>query len=223
MIRKKYSIPFFYLITLALLLSSFYFKQTSNPWKGKPQVIPGRIECELYDEGGAGISYRDNDSVNNGSGKLNPANGTFLNEFRMHEGVDISYTKSNGIDDNPYNIVMPNMEQLYVGWTEPSEWINYTVNVKHSGVYTVSVMYTAHDDGGISLSVDNHELEDVITLPSTFNSQDTVAWRQWHHWNLAKNVSEVTLTKGTHVLTLHTKIQGNMNYDYLEFSLKGKK
>ena len=37
-----------------------------------------------------------------GSGKLNPNDGTFLNTFRMNEGVDISYTKTNNIDNIPY-------------------------------------------------------------------------------------------------------------------------
>lgn len=34
---------------------------------------------------------------NKGSGTLNPADGSYLNEFRMHEGVDISYTKISAI------------------------------------------------------------------------------------------------------------------------------
>jgi hypothetical protein len=43
---------------------------------------------------------------------LNPADGTYLNEFRIHEGVDTSYTKFHRkpdlIDDNPFDkIVLP--------------------------------------------------------------------------------------------------------------------
>src|SRR6201996_7399587 len=58
-----------------------------------PQRIPGRVECAAYDAGGEGVAYHDSDAVNHGSGQLNPADGTYLNEFRMQEGVDISYTK----------------------------------------------------------------------------------------------------------------------------------
>lgn len=29
----------------------------SRPWQGKPQHIPGRIQCELYDEGGDGVAW----------------------------------------------------------------------------------------------------------------------------------------------------------------------
>src|SRR5579872_3827774 len=107
----------------------------STPWQNKIQQIPGRIEFEYYDEGGEGVAYHDFDSTNNGSGKLNPPNGTFLNEFRMKEGVDISYTKPGNIDDNLFNKVPRDMNKLYVGWTKPGEWINYTVEVKETGRY----------------------------------------------------------------------------------------
>src|ERR1700744_5465677 len=100
-----------------------------KPYQNKLQTIPGRVQCEFYNVGGEGIAYHDSDSINNGSGKLNPVNGNWLNEFRMGEGVDISYTKPHGIDDNPYSRVKPEMNQLYVGWTKPGEWINYTVKV----------------------------------------------------------------------------------------------
>ncbi|WP_249721311.1 hypothetical protein [Aquiflexum sp. TKW24L] len=32
------------------------------------------------------------DSINSGSGRLNPPDGTYLNAFRINEPVDISYT-----------------------------------------------------------------------------------------------------------------------------------
>jgi hypothetical protein len=58
-----------------------------------PQHIPGRVMCAFYDLGGEGVAYHDSDAKNNGSGALNPADGTYLNQFRMNEGVDTSYTK----------------------------------------------------------------------------------------------------------------------------------
>src|ERR1700690_3482640 len=88
-------------------------------YPGGPQKIPGRVQCAWYDFGGEGVAYYDTDATNNGSGVLNPANGTYLNEFRMKEGVDTSYTKEHDIDNNPYNKVPRDMGQLYVGWTKP--------------------------------------------------------------------------------------------------------
>jgi hypothetical protein len=182
------------------------------------QTIPGKIECEFYDRGGEGISYHDSDSINNGSGKLNPADGSYLNEFRMKEGVDISYTKSNNIDNNPFNKTTPLMNQLYVGWTQPGEWIKYTIVAKESGSYQVGLMYTANGDGAITLDLDDKQVTGVLKVQSTHNDADTVAWRQWHHWNKLDSLTTLNITKGKHVLTLHVAEHGNMNFDYLEFS-----
>lgn len=190
-----------------------------KPWNKQAQIIPGKIQCEWYDLGGEGIAYHDTDSINNGSGKLNPAKGTFLNEFRMTEGVDISYTKSRDIDNNSFNITDPEMDQLYAGWTEPGEWINYTVNVKKNGKYEIGLMYTASGDGSISLLLDGKQLTGELSVPSTRNDKETIAWRQWHHWNYISTLATVKLKRGIHILTLKTVTNGNMNYDYLDFRL----
>src|SRR3982750_1855240 len=107
-------------LILNIVLLHFYagIAQTSKAFK--VQQIPGKVECELYDQGGEGIAYHDTDAVNNGSGKLNPVNGNPLNEFRINEGVDISYSKDGDIDNNPFNKVERSIGQLYVGWTVPS-------------------------------------------------------------------------------------------------------
>lgn len=210
-------IPMFVFAGLFLLGGSNSYAQ--NKYKHKIQQIPGKVQCEFYDLGGEGVAYHDMDAVNNGSGKLNPANGTFLNEFRMDEGVDISYTKPDDIDVHPYNVVEPLMGELYVGWTEPGEWINYTVRIQKTGNYQVGLMYTASGDGGISLAMDGEDLTDELLVPSTRHESEPIEWRQWHHWNRIDSMATVKLKKGIHVLTLKTVTHGNMNYDYLEFKL----
>ncbi|WP_426667158.1 carbohydrate-binding protein [Mucilaginibacter sp. McL0603] len=198
----------------------FFNYQTTysgKPWQNKTQQIPGRIECEYYDEGGEGIAYHDSDSINNGSGKLNPANGSYLNEFRMKEGVDISYTKTDDIDNNKYNKVSRDMDKFYVGWTVPGEWIKYTLKVNESGIYNVALMYTANGDGAISLDLDGKELTGPLKIISTHDDRDTVKWRQWHHWSKTDQLTTSKLEKGIHVLTIHIVANGNMNLDYLEF------
>jgi len=187
-------------------------------WQNELQAIPGQIQCEFYDTGGEGISYHDTDSINNGSGKLNPVNGNPLHEFRMNEGVDISYTKTNGTDDNPYNDIMPEMDQLYVGWTVPDEWIRYTVKVKETGNYNIGLMYTCNGDGAIELVAEDGVSTGLLKVTSTYKDADTLAWRQWHHWNKSTSLGSIKLKRGVQVLTLRTVSHGNMNYDYLEFT-----
>jgi hypothetical protein len=206
----------FFILILCSCTAVYKTMNAGKPWQNKIQQIPGRIECEYYNAGGDGIAYHDSDSINNGSGKLNPANGNYLNEFRMHEGVDISYTKSHDIDNNPYNKVPRDMDKLYVGWTHPGEWINYTVRVHETRVYKVGLMYTANGDGVISLDMDGKNISGPLNVTSTHDDRDTVQWRQWHHWNKSV-LGSVTIKKGVHILTLHVVANGNMNFDYLEF------
>ncbi len=203
-----------------LIIPAFLFSCNSykgKPFTGVPQEIPGKVQCEFYDLGGEGTAYHDTDSINNGSGKLNPVNGNPLHEFRISEGVDISYTKTNGTDDNPYNDVMPEMNQLYVGWTEPGEWIKYSVNVKETGDYTIGLMYTCNGDGGIEVVAHDSISSGLMPVKSTHRDADTVAWRQWHHWNRNDLLGKIHLKEGLQVITLKTVKNGNMNYDYLEF------
>jgi hypothetical protein len=190
-------------------------------YQGGPQKIPGKVQCAYYDLGGEGVAYHDSDAVNNGSGKLNPANGTYLNEFRMKEGVDTSYTKfHDAIDNNPYNLVQPPEGQLYVGWTVPGEWFNLTVEVEHAGVYSIDLLYTSNRGGTISLDRNGRPLGQPININSTRSDKEPIAWRQWHHWNLMTDIAEVKLPKGMSVLTVHIRSEGNMNLAWLDFKNK---
>lgn len=192
---------------------------TDAAYKKGIQTIPGKLHCEFYDLGGEGIAYHDDDSINSGSGNLNKIDGSYLHGFRANEPVDISFTKPNDVDDHDYNVVDPKMEQLYVGWTKPSEWTKYTINVKTAGHYKIGIMYTANVDGQISIAINNSDATGALNITSTYDKKDPVAWRQWHHWNYTDNLVEIELKKGSQTLTLHTVAKGEMNYDYLAFSL----
>ena len=217
--------------TATIVFTFFVFNSSyGQQYKGKPfqdslhnvmQTIPGRLQCALYDRGGEGVAYHDIDSTNRGSGKLNPADGTYLNEFRMKEGVDISYTKFREpkIDNNPYNLVVPLKDQLYIGWTSPGEWTKYTVLVKKTGTYKLGILYTSNQGGKISISLNNIDKTDLINMPSTYVKDDTVKWRQWHHWNYLKNFARMRLGKGIQTITLYTRETGQMNYAYIDFIL----
>lgn len=201
---------------IAILNWSTCLSQTSSA--KAVQQIPGKIECELYDLGGEGIAYHDTDAENNGSGKLNPINGNPLNEFRIQEGVDISYSKDGDIDNTAFNKVPRSIGDLYVGWTVPSEWINYTVEVAKSGTYKIGLLYTANGDGEISIEVNGRDATGKMKITSTHDDKDPVDWRQWHHWNKLDSIGTIKLKKGKQTLRLHIVSNGNMNFDYLTFT-----
>lgn len=185
-----------------------------------PQRIPGTVICAYYDFGGEGVAYHDVDAKNNGSGALNPANGTYPNEFRMNEAVDTSYTKFGldpKIDDNPFNKVIPPSGLLYVGWTEPGEWFNLTVDVAKTADYSVDLLYTSNRGGTISLDVNWKPSAGALKIASTYDAADPIAWRQWHHWNVARDLTRIHLIKGRNVITIRTLTEGQMNYASLTF------
>jgi len=203
--------------------TNFFKNYKGTPYEdsrhqGGAQKIPGKVECAYYDRGGEGIAYHDSDSKNSGSGSLNPADGTYLNQFRMDESVDISYTKFHDqIDDSPYDLVKPPENQLYVGWTEPGEWFNITVQAAEAGVYTADFLYTSNRGGTISLDVNGESATAPLTITSTFNASEPIAWRQWHHWNIMANLVRLRLPAGKSVLTVHILSDGNMNLAYFDF------
>jgi hypothetical protein len=226
--RKYLGVAVYLIVFLSFGLISL-FVAAAKPYGGQPyhddvyhsgpQTIPGRVMCAHYDLGGEGVAYHDSDATNKGSGTLNPADGTYLNQFRMHEGVDTSYTKyHDDIDDNSYELVHPPKDLLYVGWTDPGEWFNLTVKVKESGLYNVSLLYTSKNGGAIALDLDGKNIGGLIKIDSTYDARDPIAWRQWHHWNYAEDLATLPLSKGTHVLTVHIVLEGNMNLAYLDFS-----
>jgi hypothetical protein len=226
------------LIFVLALTSSFYFcgcatnsfkNYSSQPYhdsvyQGGAQKIPGKVQCAYYDLGGEGVAYHVAGTTNFGSGRLNPADGTYLNEFRMNEAVSTSYTKFHRpttlIDDNPFDLVTPPANQLYVGWTDPGEWFNLTVEVAQAGTYTVDLLYTSNRGGAISLARNGRVFAPAIQIISTNDAKDPVAWRQWHHWNIMTNIAEVKLPKGKSVLTVRIVSEGNMNLAWLNFKLK---
>jgi hypothetical protein len=189
-------------------------------YQGGAQAIPGKVMCAYYDMGGEGVAYHDSDAKNNGSGALNPANGTYLNEFRMTEGVDTSYTKMGldpKIDDNPYDRVTPPPNLMYVGWTVPGEWFNLTVNVAEAGEYQADLLYTSNRGGMISVDVNGKPGTGALPIVSTFDAAEPVAWRQWHHWNVAPGLVRLRLPKGKALLTVHVLTEGQMNLATLDF------
>lgn len=219
-------------ISTLLLINSCSSGNYIGNYKGTPyedsfykqgaQVIPGKLQCEYYDFGSEGISFHDNDTINSGSGRLNPADGSYLHEFRINEPVDISFTKFQvpEVDNSPYNIVKPEKDQLYVGWTAPGEWTKYTINVEAEGDYQLGLMYTANKNGKISFAVNDVYVTGSLAVPSTYAAADTVAWRQWHHWNYIDDFAFIHLKKGLQTFTIHTVEIGQMNYDFINFKQK---
>jgi hypothetical protein len=60
---------------------------------------------------------------------------------------------------------------------------------------------------------------DALPIASTYDKADPVDWRQWHHWNLARDLARFHLNAGRNVLTVHILTNGQMNLATLDFRL----
>ena len=152
---------------------------------GDAAVIPCKLEAENYDINGVGSgnnSYKDDDSENKGGA------------YRK-DGVDIEE-----ITDG-----------YAVGYTNEGEWLEYSVNVKATGDYTVKArIASGSETSGFQLLLDDKELASSFTAPKT--GED---WKIYEE----VDVGEVKLTEGKHVLKI--LITGNyVNIDWIEFADK---
>jgi beta-glucanase (GH16 family) len=120
-----------------------------SAYGGSPHVLPTKIEAEDFDVGGEGIAYHDIDATNNGG------------QYRPAEGVDIEACSDVG---GGYN----------TGWTEPGEWLEYTVSVPVAGEYTIDTRVSSLSGGGqFHLAFNGVDKTGAIAVPNT------TGWQTW--------------------------------------------
>ncbi|MBQ7079607.1 MAG: carbohydrate-binding protein [Fibrobacter sp.] len=156
-----------------------------EPFGGKVAEIPGKIEVENFDIPGTGKankSYYENDSEDRGE-----------TNFREGTGVDI-YKKATG---------------YVVGYNEEGEWLEYSVNVKEAGDYTMfASVATSNSTSGFSLSLDGETLVENVALSGTSFDE------------FVKVKANVKLPAGEHILRM-TVTGSWFDIDYFNFA-KGK-
>lgn len=152
-----------------------------------PTVIPGTLQPGHFDEfeGGAGqgLTYLD----------LSRSN---LGNFRPDEYVDASSGGTEG---------------AIVTWIDPSEWLDFTVNIAESATYDVQIRYASNQavSGPLQLELNG----DTVAKNISFSSSG--GWDKWAN----KNVSAVPLKAGLHTLRLRF-IGGGFNLGKLTFTKK---
>lgn len=114
-----------------------------KPFGGTPQVIPGVVEAEHYDEGAPDVAYHDVDPQNQGVA------------YRGETQVDIEKRPdaSNGHG---------------IGWVREGEWVHYTVEVKEAGEYALEIPVASNKAGGtFHIEIDGADVTGAITIPDT--------------------------------------------------------
>jgi hypothetical protein len=172
-IRMKSFLIVLLIITLVCSYSTEVFAQSSQPYGGQPWPIPGVIEAEDFDLGGEGVAYHDTDSSNKGG------------QYRPDQGVDI------GISEDGSG------SQYLVDWTSSGEWLQYSVQVKNTGVYNIIIR-----EGLVDYATGNgkfHLEMDGLDITGPLQTYRGVFWWQGYSTVTVKNVH---ISGGNHLLKL---------------------
>ncbi len=168
-----------------------------EPFGGKAVDIPGKIEMENFDIPGSGKgnkTYSDNDSDNHSC--VDEGKEAECSKYREDTGVDI-YKKG---------------DKLVVGYNQAGEWLEYTINVKDAGDYTLFAAVSSGGGSTVSFDLDGAELTGEMEVPagSDANSFD--------EYNKIK--TNVTLPAGEHILRMNV-VKDWFDIDYITL-VKGK-
>ncbi|MBX3435322.1 MAG: carbohydrate-binding protein [Pirellulales bacterium] len=140
-----------------------------------------RIQAEDFDVGGEDVAYHDTDAANLGGA------------YCTGEGVDLQATSDAG---GGYN----------VGWTNPGEWMEYTIWVQEPGFYNLGIRYAGIAAGGVQ--VDSYGTDRT----GTWDLPGTGGWQTW-----ATATRQVFLEYGLQKLRLNIT-SGAPNINWLELS-----
>ncbi len=153
---------------------------TNTPYGGTARLIPGTIQVEDYDNGGQNIAYYDVSPGNTGEA------------YRPAESVDLQ-NSTEGVAN--------------IGWTDPSEWTKYTVNVTTAGVYTLGARVSSQNANS-SFRVEM----DGVTI-ATIAVPNTGGYQSWQ----TVSKPDIYLTAGIKVMRIYF-ITGGFNINYLSFT-----
>ena len=162
--------------------------------------IPGVIYMSDYDLGRSGIAYYDVDSANyqQSSGYFQAWNSGWV--YR-NDGVDIEK-----------NTDTVNSNGFHIGFINKGEWINYTLIVSETGVYSMDARIASIEDGGEFLvEMDGEGVTRSLSIESSG------AWDQF----ITQSFSGIFLEEGNQTLTIKFDGKKAFNVSSLEFNKTG--
>ena len=195
-----------------------------KPYKGTPQVIPGRIELANLDTGGEGIAYHADHRRTN-SAQYEPISG---NDYRPDEKDLPNICKTNGVSDDHWlddGTLYPSEADphwYYMGYAHAVDWVKVTVDVKAAGKYNVSSWWaSAGDMWGLSIWFnDGHGTPDPMRPKDGVNKSGLIEMpgtNDYHKWKKYPSFAMVDLSAGLQVMTFHLEKHDHLQYGFLQF------
>lgn len=162
----------------------------TRPFKG-PHVLSANAPYELlaanFDFGGEGYAFHDNDEVS-------------------HTGN--TYRSDNG-DPNGYAVEIEG-DGSNVGYTDPGEWLLYTVEVVDEGNYLVEAQVATPGYGSFHIEVDE------VDVTGTIEVTPTGGWGSFEWVSSPEDDLTLNLTKGKHKIKYY--FEGGHNFKSLKFT-----
>jgi hypothetical protein len=179
---------------------------TGMPFGGTPQIIPGKIEIEKYDLGGANVAY-----------KADPGGAFNKCGFMREDALKLQCTQQAGspADKSLPGCGMEPAGEVYLGYIGAGNWYKYSVNVVEAGTYVISGHEGVAGNTQMQFTFTDTVKTGNITLPST----DQCAFEAYHVWAVHDKLGEITLAAGKYVLTINV-VAAAMNLDWFAFTKK---
>jgi hypothetical protein len=177
-----------------------------TPFGGTPQTIPGKIEIEKYDLGGANVAFKADA-------------GTPFDKcgFKRTDALKLQCTQQQG---SPADKSLPGCGvepagQIYLGYIGAGNWYKYTVDVVEAGTYVISGHEGVAGNTQMQFTFTDALKTGSLTLPST----DMCGYEAYHVWAVHENLGEITLPAGKYLLTVNV-VAAAMNLDWFAFTKK---
>jgi endonuclease/exonuclease/phosphatase family metal-dependent hydrolase len=153
-----------------------------SPYYGSPASVPGTIQAEDFDNGGEGVAYHDTTPGNTGG---------------AYRSTDVDITAASG-------------GGYLVGWIDPGEWMNYTINVASAGTYTIQLRVASPYGGSMHVGFNGpSSVWQTVGVPNTGD---------WQSWTTVSFTA--TLGAGIQQMTLLSDT-GGYNVDSIAISAGG--
>ena len=176
----------------------WFFESTAaaipqEPFKGTPFAIPGVIQAEDFDIPGKGrgnTSFQDSDTENHGD-----------SDYRKDDAPAVDLYKKSG-------------DRIVVGYIQSGEWLEYTIDVKEAGDYTMYAAVASDGGSSFSVSVDDKVVAETIEVPKANKAEGS---EEQDFDSYVKVGANVTLSVGKHVLRI-TATGDWFDIDYINFA-----
>ena len=175
-----------FLASLLLLAAGTTAQSVQQPFGGKPQVIPGVVLAENYDEGGQDVAFFDTDAANVPGG------------YRPDEAVDLQDNRRGG---------------FHVGYIDVGEWVEYTVVVEQTGIYTVTADVATEVESGAAFELifPGEQFAYLPSIPPTTN---------WYAHRVMDLRGRLFLRAGEQIFRFNVTGNRPFNLDLLTFTLE---